>query len=347
MTISSTRLGLFGNFFNNINNKAAPSTAVTAKTAAKPDEYRLEKISKTQGRDYNKEFEEELKNRRPKELQDKQMVSFNYNRADQFPNLFKGWIRADGDQIAKQMIKAAAAALRKERYIEILFDPVPNLDEVSFGTEWNQKLRKEAVAYLKVPDYAANRGASSTLEWSNIYWCTRLAQGLGKRVLALSLSGEGTASSRFPPSLCKGMSIVSMPEAKKLYGKQTAGEKAYDVVVILSPCQEGHYSDARRIGDSLGLPVVALNSPYSYRYDIGGGKPFSLAYVMKRIPKGWIFRQYPNKFECIIEGPRYEMFKAGDFAEQPSLPDISKLSMAASAVKYGAAGNDRIFQNRL
>jgi hypothetical protein len=38
----------------------------------------------------------------------------------------------------------------------------------------------------------------------------------------------------------------------------------------------------------------------------GGGKPFELAYVMKRIPKGWIFRQYPKPFEAIIEGPNYD-----------------------------------------
>ena len=341
--ISSTRLGLFGNLFNN--KRVSTPAAVTANTAAKP-EYTLEKISKTQGRDYNKEFEEELKRRRPKELADKQLVSFNFNRADQFPNLFKGWLKADGDQIAKQMVKAASSALRKERYLEILFDPVPNLDEVAFGTEWNMKLRKEVNAYLKVPDYATKKGASSTLEWSNIYWATRLAQGLGKRVLALTLTGEGTASCKTPPILYKGMTIITMPEAKKLYGK--AGEKApYDVVVVLSPCQEGHYSDAKKVGDNLGLPVVALNSPYSFRYDVGGGKPFNLAYVMKRIPKGWIFRQYPGKFECIIEGPNYEVFKAGEFAEQPSLPEVSKLSMVASAGKYGAAGNDRIFQNRL
>lgn len=39
----------------------------------------------------------------------------------------------------------------------------------------------------------------------------------------------------------------------------------------------------------------------------GGGKPWFLAYVMKRIPKGWIFRAYPRDFEAVIEGPSYEV----------------------------------------
>lgn len=28
---------------------------------------------------------------------------------------------------------------------------------------------------------------------------------------------------------------------------------------------------------------------------------------MKRIPKGWIYRQYPKDFEAIVEGPNYEV----------------------------------------
>jgi len=39
----------------------------------------------------------------------------------------------------------------------------------------------------------------------------------------------------------------------------------------------------------------------------GAGGPWTLAYVMKRIPKGWIFRQYPGPYEAIIEGPNYEV----------------------------------------
>lgn len=73
--------------------------------------------------------------------------------------------------------------------------------------------------------------------------------------------------------------------------------------------------------------MIALNSPYSYKYDIGerrielhlsyylinsilskgAGGIWLLAYVMKRVPKGWIFRQNPEPFEAILEGPSYEV----------------------------------------
>jgi hypothetical protein len=44
-----------------------------------------------------------------------------------------------------------------------------------------------------------------------------------------------------------------------------------------------------------------------YDFLLGGGSPYLLAYVMKRIPKGWIYRYYPKAFEAIIEGPSYEV----------------------------------------
>lgn len=88
---------------------------------------RLEKISNTQNRDYNAEAIA----RTPKksDLPDKQIVSYNFGKMSEFPNLYKGWIKKDGDQIAKQMITSTKNSLKTEKYIEVLFDPVPNLGD--------------------------------------------------------------------------------------------------------------------------------------------------------------------------------------------------------------------------
>lgn len=129
------------NFFNKGNaaeSKAAPSTSAP-KAAGKVDASKLsqmkgqlEKISNTQNRNYAAEAAARAP--RPKEIQDKQVQSFNFNKANEFPNLYKGWIKSDGDQIAKQIVAATKQALKTEKLIEVLFDPVPNLDEVAFGT---------------------------------------------------------------------------------------------------------------------------------------------------------------------------------------------------------------------
>jgi len=340
-------LYLFG-FFNRPQSNEKPAAVAAPVDKAKVEKLKsgLEKISYTQNRDYEKEAK--LRAPPPPVIQDQQIKSFNFNKENEFPNLYKGWIRSDGDQIGKQIIASTKLALQKKdiKYLEVLFDPVPNLDEVAFGTEWNKKLRKDVTENLRVPDYATNRGGPSTLEWSNIYWANRLAEGLRAQIkgdiVLISLSGEGLKAPN-TPTLTKGTRLVSLSTIKKM--PLVPGE--IGLFILLSPCSESHYRDGIQLADKSQVPIIALNAPFSYRYDIGGGKPFELTYVMKRIPKGWYYRQYPKDFEIIIEGPNYEILKAKSYSSQIPLTEISKVSMQASAEKYGSVGNDRIFQNRL
>lgn len=232
----------------------------------------LEKVSRTQNRDYNAE----ALARQPAsvEVKDMQPKSFNFNKPNEFPNLYKGWIRKEGDQIAKQIMSATKTALsRGEKLIEVLFDPVPNVDEVAFGTEWNKKLRQDVIEDLKVPDIAAKRGGSSTLEWSNLYWANRLAAGIStskQTIIAISISGEGVKS-KFTPALVPNLKLVTLAEAKTgSFFQRYSTDKSLSAIIVLSPCSELHYRDAAALGDKLnGVPVIALNSPYSFRYDIG------------------------------------------------------------------------------
>lgn len=330
--------GLFGGGFNK------PKTDVPTAAKAPGKQYQLEKISNTQNRDWKKEGEAIDKARKPAPVLDKQKSSFNFGKPNEFPNLYGGWIKAEGDVIAKQMVSSAKAALStKKKYIEIVFDPVPNLDEVAYGTEWNLKFRKEISSFLKVPDFATNRGGPSTLEWSNLYWAARLSSGLGLRTLVISISGEGMKG-QYLPTLPKGMQLITLQDSR-VAARIEAADKP-QLVVMISPCTAEHYQQLKSVADKLsGVPAVALNCPFSFRYDIGGGAPFELSYCMKRIPKGWIFRRTPGEFEAIVEGPNYEITKVQSFKTQPTLPAITKINMAASAAKYQF--NDRIFENRL
>jgi hypothetical protein len=284
---SCSALNLF-DFFKGSDRRNDPVTTagpVTTKGKASTSNYKLEKISNTQKRDWKKESAELEANKKPEEVRDKQFQAYNFKKSNEFPNLYEGWIAKDGDQIGKQMVNSVKAAIgKKQMYQEVLFDPVPNLDEVAFGTVWNKRLRMEVAVNLKVPDYACNRGGPSTLEWSNLYWLNRLAQGVGKKVLAISISGEGTGKAKFVPTLAKGVTLVTLAEAKKMIPELT--KKQYDLVVMISPCSKTHYETLKKIGDSMDAFCIALNSPYSFNYDIGGGKPFELVYLMKRIPKG-------------------------------------------------------------
>ena len=145
------------NFFNSDKSKSAATspTASSSTPRVKVDvtkvnemKGKLENISNKQNRDYNAEAI--LNAPRPKEIPDKQVLAYNFKKPNEFPNLFKGWLKKDGDQIAKQIISAAKESIKKgERLIEIVFDPVPNLDEVAFGTIWNKMFRDDVVANLQ------------------------------------------------------------------------------------------------------------------------------------------------------------------------------------------------------
>jgi hypothetical protein len=77
-------------------------------------------------------------------------------------------------------------------------------------------------------------------------------------------TGEGIEG-KFKPTLANGMKLMKLTDARK------GGLDALTptLLIILSPCLQSHYKDIKTLGDKLGIPVVALNSPYSYLYDIG------------------------------------------------------------------------------
>jgi hypothetical protein len=276
-----------------------------------------------------------------KRIFDKQSTSFNYKKAGAFPPLYGGWIEKDGGQIGKQIVQAVKGHIGKSKYMEVLFDPVPNLDEVAFGTLNNKKHRLQVGAALNIPD-AMMRGESKVLGFANLYWANLLAVGVGKKTILLTFGNEGMREKTLPKFGSK-VTLKSYKEA----GKLEKGEA--DLLIVVQPSSAGDYKTAKVTADRLDIPVVALNAPFSFRYDVGGGGVFDLVYIMKRIPKGWIFRspKFPFEFQAIVEGPDYEMTLGGTFPSQPTLREISKVSAAASEALYGKTGNDRIFQNRL
>lgn len=153
-------LFIFGNFFGGKKESKTESPSSNAPSQASPqvkagkaaDTVKIEslkgnlaKISNTQNRDYNAEAL--AKPVEAPKIIDRQYLCYNYNKAEEFPNLYKGWIRSDGDQIGKQIISAAKKSIvnDKLKYVEILFDPVPNLDEVAFGTTPNQRYGRNSL----------------------------------------------------------------------------------------------------------------------------------------------------------------------------------------------------------
>jgi hypothetical protein len=78
----------------------------------------------------------------------------------QFFSYFYFYYRHNGKDDGDKTQGKDGKGKSNKKYLEVLFDPVPNLDEVAFGTAWNQRFRKEVGAFLNVPDVATNRGGA-------------------------------------------------------------------------------------------------------------------------------------------------------------------------------------------
>ena len=107
------------------------------------------------------------------------------------PKLYQGWF---DDQIAKQASTAISKALSSGiKNMEVQFPPVPNVDEVKFGTPLNQKFGTTLVARdLKVKGgyKPGSKVSRNLLAYSNIYWAKKIAGaaagGFGKPVGVLT-----------------------------------------------------------------------------------------------------------------------------------------------------------------
>ena len=69
-----------------------------------------------------------------------------------------------------------------------------------------------------------------------------------------------------------GVKLITLNELKKSSKIFDNDEdiSSYSAFILLSPCQESHYTDAIKLSNKYNnIPIIALNSPYSYRYDIG------------------------------------------------------------------------------
>lgn len=188
------------------------------------------------------------------------------------PNLYDGWIN---EQVAKQartaVGKAVAAGKKK---IEVNFPPVPNVDEVKFGTPMNQKFGKTVVAKdLGVPGgYRPGSNVSRQLiAFSNVYWAKQIAPALvgspvgGNPVTVLT--AEPVAFSEVKKNGVNAVGTVSQ-------GPIGSNAKQNGAVIAINPGGEETWERLYGRYGTSSAPFVVLNSAYSTTYDLGNKKGY-------------------------------------------------------------------------
>ncbi|CAM9234552.1 unnamed protein product [Sphacelaria rigidula] len=125
--------------------------------------------------------------------------------AGAMPKLYDGWFKKTG-QIQKDIVACTKSALKTGKPVEVCFFPVPNIDEVAFGTATNKAFGIEVAADLGMGEYKPGSTIRTYLvAYSNVYWAKKLADGLGGVVWVVTSDG-----------LKKDASVIKKPGKAKL-----------------------------------------------------------------------------------------------------------------------------------
>ncbi|KAL7569200.1 hypothetical protein ACA910_016760 [Epithemia clementina (nom. ined.)] len=259
------------------------------------------------------------------------------------PKLYDGWMNG---QIAKQARTAVGQAVAAgKRKIEVNFPPVPNVEEVRFGTPLNQKFGQNVVAKeLGVPGgYKPGSDVSRQLiGFSNMYWAKEIApavSGFGKRVSVIT--AEQVVFNQLKRT---GVDFVCSLAGRGQRGD--ASVKKGDALIVVNPGGEETWDKIYSTYGSPSSPIVILNNAYSTTYDLGNKRGFEEAYYLKRISKGWVFRQYPGPWQAYLEKPDFGLELLETYKTKPSLNEVATLVREESFRRY-AINNDRWFAGRL
>lgn len=247
-------------------------------------------------------------------------------------------------QIAKQAATAVSkAVVAGKTRIEVNFPPVPNLDEVRFGTLLNQKFGKTVVAAdLKLLGgyFPGSDISRQQVAFANAYWAKKLAATTG------ALSGFGkpgvTVLSAEPVTYSQITDKGAMANMAPLLVSRQTEATVSGACIVINPGGEETWERIRTtyMKESNKSPFVVLNNAFSTMYGLGNKRGYEEAYYLKRISKGWVFRSFPGNWQAYLEKPdgMLELLKA--YTTKPELNEVAKLVREESFRRY-AINNDR------
>jgi len=255
------------------------------------------------------------------------------------PKLYDGWFN---DQIAKQASTAVAKAISSGKdKIEVNFPPVPNVEEVRFGTPLNKKFGTNVVAKDLKFEGGYKPGSEISRQligYSNIYWAKKIAGAAkggafgGKPCCVLTAEQVIFSKIKNMGDLSRSGVILS--------AKARQEGRNGEAILCVNPGGEETWDRLVSAHGSPNAPFIVMNNAYSTSYDLGNKKGFEEAYYLKRISKGWVFRAFPGPWQAIIEKPDGNCEVLKSYKQKPSLREVAELVREESFKRY-AIGNDR------
>jgi Domain of unknown function (DUF1995) len=248
-------------------------------------------------------------------------------------------------QIAKQASTAVAKAVGAGKTkLEIFFPPVPNLDEVKFGTPLNKKFGTTIVAKeLSIPGgYRPGSDLSrQQVAFANVYWAKTLANAMGgapiggKQVNVISAEPVTVTQIKNKGQISRLALLQPGGESKFIQGNSI--DASY---IAINPGGEEIWERLRTKYQCTKGPFLVLNNAYSTTYGLGNKAGYEEVFYMKRISKGWIYRAYPGPWKAYLEKPNGACELLKSYTTKPQLNEVATLVREESFKRY-AINNDR------
>mmetsp|Transcript_24389 Transcript_24389/g.57203 ORF Transcript_24389/g.57203 Transcript_24389/m.57203 type:complete len:293 (+) Transcript_24389:35-913(+) len=255
------------------------------------------------------------------------------------PALYNGW---NNEQLSKQAASAVSRAIGAGKTkIEVNFPPVPNVEEVKFGTPLNQKFGKNVVAKdlkFKGGYKPGSEVSRQLIAYSNVYWAKKLAGAAKGGVLG---GKQACVLSSEPVNFANIQSMGDLSRSGKIMSEKARKEgRTGEAVICINPGGEEQWDRIVSAHVQPGCPCIMLNSAYSTSYDLGNKRGFEEAYYLKRISKGWVFRSFPGPWEAYLERPDGTVELLQQYRTKPALREVAALVRDESFKRY-AINNDR------
>ncbi|PXF47560.1 hypothetical protein BWQ96_02704 [Gracilariopsis chorda] len=254
-----------------------------------------------------------------------------------FPVLYDAWFPPN--ELSIQMQKCVERAVTNgHTLLELQWPVVPNLEEIAAGTLLNFKFGKhvsrvlgmdEPKDYMLIKRYLA--------PFCNLYWTLCLSQTPCFRdrvVWAVSTDGVSKTAAEGQLKNVRLASMRNPPET---------GDD--DVLVIIDPRVNDVWKRGAQLRPKNGYTVF-LNSQFNESYGLTGPrrgvlKDTQVAYMLKRVTRGYVFYAYPGPWRACLEKPDLGIEELKCFEKEPKLRDIAAVVRLESNRRYGSFYNDR------
>lgn len=249
------------------------------------------------------------------------------------------------DQLSKQVATAISKAVSAgKKNIQVEFPPVPNVEEVKFGTPLNQKFGKVIAPDLKMDYKPGSKLSRNLVAYANVYWAKRFAGSVKGGALGGAPVGVLSAE---PVDFTEIKSMGDLSRSGKILTEKARKEgRNGEAIICINPGGEETWPKLVSAHGQPNCPFVVMNNSYSTSYDLGNKKGFEEAYYLKRISKGFVFRAYPGPWEAYLEKPDGSVELLKSYQTKPLLREVSELVRETSFTRY-ALSNDRWMSGRM